>query len=164
MKVIDVMHRDLTSISEYTTLLEALALLAAHKTTGLPVLNDDGKVVGFLSEKDILKATIPGYVGYMDENFAMPDIEKIKNRVKTIGGAPAREHMARRPIVFEENENLSNAIVALFKKNIRRAPVVRNGALVGMVDREEILRGFVRDNFEDGEVEIPAGELVPPRG
>ena len=164
MKVMDVMDRDLTSISEYTTLLEALALLAAHRTTGLPVLNDEGLVVGFLSEKDILKATIPGYVGYMDENFAMPDIDKIKNRVKMIGGAPARDHMTTTPVVFEEEENLNNAIVALFKKNIRRAPVVRNGSLVGMVDREEILRGFVHDNFEEGEVEIPAGEVAPTSG
>ena len=161
MKVVDVMDRDLTSISEYTTLLEALALLSAHRTTGLPVLDDDGRVVGFLSEKDILKATIPGYVGYMDESFAMPDIGKIKNRVKTIGGAPAREHMAKPPIVFEEDENLNNALVVLFKKNIRRAPVVHDGALVGMVDREEILRGFVHDNFEDGEIDIPAGETAP---
>ncbi len=161
MKVMDVMHKDLTSISEQTTLLEALALLAAHRTTGLSVLNDDDQVVGFLSEKDILKATIPGYVGYMDENFAMPDIDKIKNRVKMIGGSPAREHMTTTPVIFEEGENLSNAIVALFKKNIRRAPVVREGSLVGMVDREEILRGFVHDNFADGEIDIPAGEVAP---
>ncbi len=161
MKVKDVMDRDLTSISENTTLLEALALLAAHRTSGLPVLNDDGQVVGFLSEKDILKAIIPGYVGYMDETFALPDIDKIKNRVKMIGGAPAREHMTKTPIVFEEDENLNNALVALFKKNIRRAPVVHNGLLVGMVDREEILRGFVHDNFEEGEIDIPAGEVAP---
>lgn len=157
MKVIDVMDRDLTSIAEDTTLLEALALLAAHNVTGLPVLDDNGRVVGFLSEKDILRATIPGYLGYMDENFAMPDIGKIKTRVSTVGGTPAKEHMTKSPIVFEEDESLNNAIVALFKKNIRRAPVVHDGMLVGMVDREKILRGFVHDNFEDGEVSIPAG-------
>lgn len=157
MIVKDVMDRDLTSLSEETTLLEALAMLAAHKTTGLPVLSNAGEVVGFLSEKDILRAAIPGYIGYMDENFDMPDIDKIKNRVKTVGRTPVKEHMTKTPVIFQETETLSNAIVALFKKNIRRAPVVRADFLVGMVDREEILRGFVHDNFEDGEVEIPAG-------
>lgn len=161
MKVIDVMDRDLTSIAEDTTLLEALALLAAHNVTGLPVLDDGGRVVGFLSEKDILRATIPGYIGYMDESFAMPDIEKIKGRVSTVGGAPAKEYMNKTPVVFEEDETLNNAIVSLFKKNIRRAPVVNEGFMVGMVDREEILRGFVHDNFEDGEVDIPAGVGSP---
>lgn len=160
MIVRDVMERDLTSLAETTPLLEALALLAAHDTTGLPVLNDGGKVIGFLSEKDILKAVIPGYLGYMDENFAMPDIKKIKSRVKDVGSNPSREYMNKTPIVFEEGESLSSAIVTLFRKNIRRAPVVHDGHLVGMVDREEILRGFVHDNFGDDEIAIPAGGSV----
>lgn len=160
MQIKDVMDRDLTSISPDTPLLEALAMLAAHNTTGLPVLADDAKVVGFLSEKDILRAAIPGYLGYMDEGFTMPDIDKIKKRVKAVGGDPARDYMTKSPVVFDEGEALSNAIVVMFKKDIRRAPVVREGSLVGIVGREEILRGFVHDNFEDDEVEIPAGATV----
>ena len=155
MVVMDIMDRDLTSLSEDTTLLEAIALLAAHKTSGLPVLNNAGKVVGFLSEKDILRAAIPGYLGYMDENFAMPDVEKIKNKVKRVGTDPAKDYMSKDAIVFEEHETIANAMVQMFKKNIRRAPVVHEGSLVGTVDREEILKGFVHDNFEEGEIEIP---------
>ncbi|MDR3331629.1 MAG: CBS domain-containing protein [Synergistaceae bacterium] len=157
MLVKDIMDRDLTSLAEDTTLLEAIALLAAHDTSGLPVLGDGGKVIGFLSEKDILRSAIPGYLGYMDENFAMPDVDKIKARVKRVGRDPARDYMTKDAIVFDEEETISNAMVALFKKNIRRAPVVKDGSLVGMVNREEILKGFVHDNFEDGEVEIPVG-------
>jgi CBS domain-containing protein len=157
MLVSDIMDRDLTSLSEDTTLLEAIALIAAHETSGLPVLDDNGYVVGFLSEKDVLKAAIPGYLGYMDENFAMPDVEKIKARVKRVGIDPTRDYMTKTAVVFDESETVSNAMVALFKRNIRRAPVVRDGALVGMVNREKILKGFVHDNFEDGEVKIPAG-------
>jgi CBS domain-containing protein len=157
MLVKDIMDRDLTSLSEETSLLEAIALLSAHKTSGLPVLDDDGKVIGFLSEKDILRASIPGYLGYMDENFAMPDVDKIKARVKRVGTDPVRNYMTKTAVQFDETETVSNAMVTLFKKNIRRAPVVRSGALVGMVNREEILKGFVHDNFEDGEVEIPVG-------
>jgi CBS domain-containing protein len=155
MLVKDIMDRDLTSLAEETTLLEAVSLLAVHDASGLPVVNASGRVVGFLSEKDILRAVIPGYLGYMDENFSMPDVEKIKGRVKRVGRDPARDYMTKNSVVFDEGETVSNAIVTLFKKNIRRAPVVRDGMLVGMVDREEILRGFVHDNFEDGEVDIP---------
>jgi CBS domain-containing protein len=154
MIVGDIMHRDLTSLAEDTTLLEALGLLAVHHTSGLPVLNTAGRVVGFLSEKDILRAVIPGYLGYMDENFSMPDVEKIKSRVKRVGNDPSRDYMTKNSIVFNENETISNAMMILFKKDIRRAPVVHDGMLVGMVDREEILRGFVHDNFDDDEVKV----------
>ncbi len=155
MQVRDIMDRDLTSLAEDSTLLQAIAVMAAHKRNGLPVLNDDGRVIGIISEKDILRAVIPGYLGYMDDNFAMPDIEKIKARVKLVGNDVVSDYMSKNAIVFDEYETVSNAMVTMFKKDIHRAPVVTAGSLVGVVDREEILKGFVHDNFEDGEVPIP---------
>lgn len=160
MLVHEMMDRDLTSLAEHTTLLEAIALLAAHKAGGLPVLNESGDVVGFITEKDILRAAIPGYFGYMDDNFAMPDIDKLKSRIARVGKEPVCNYMNKDTIVFEEDETISNALVTLFKKNVRIAPVVRNRALVGVVNREEILKSFVHDNFQDGEIEIPAGSEV----
>ena len=157
MLIKDIMQRDLTSLAEHTTLLEAIALLAAHKAGGLPVLNDDGKVVGFISEKDILRAAIPGYFGYMDDNFAMPDMDKLKSRISRVGKEPVCDYMNKDTIVFEEKETVSNAMVTLFKKNVRIAPVVKDNSLVGVVNREEILKGFVHDTFQEGEIEIPAG-------
>ncbi|MDR1482232.1 MAG: CBS domain-containing protein [Synergistaceae bacterium] len=151
MLVRDIMERDLTSLSEETPLLEAMALIVTHKTGGLPVLDNNSRVVGFLSEGDVLKAAIPGYLGYMDENFAAPDVGKINARVKRVGDDPARNYMTKGALVFDENETVSNALVALFKRNVRVAPVIKNGSLVGIVNREEILRGFVQNNFGDGE-------------
>jgi len=155
MLVGDIMDRDLTSLAEETTLLEAISLMAMHDTSGLPVVNSSGRVVGFLSEKDVLRAIIPGYLGYMDENFSMPDVGKIKSMVKRVGHDPARDYMTKNCVAFDERETISNAMVTLFKKDIRLAPVVRDGMLIGMIDSEEILRGFVHDNFESDEVEIP---------
>ena len=149
------MDRDLTSLAEDSTLLQAIALMAAHKRSGLPVLNDDGRVIGIISEKDILRAVIPGYLGYMDDNFAMPDIDKIKARIKLVGNDVVRDYMSKNAIVFDEYETVSNAMVTMFKKDIHRAPVVAANSLVGGVDREEILKGFVHDNFAAGEEQIP---------
>lgn len=154
MQVADIMDRDLTSLAEDSTLLQAISLMAAHRVSGLPVLNNDGRVVGFISEKDILRAVIPGYMGYMDDNFAMPDIEKIKSRVRLVGNDEVRDYMSKNAIVFDEYETVSNAMVTMFKKDIRVAPVVVAGSLVGVVDREEILKGFVHDNFARDEMTV----------
>ncbi|MDR0764321.1 MAG: CBS domain-containing protein [Synergistaceae bacterium] len=156
MVVGDIMDRDLTSLAEETSLLEAISLMALHDTSGFPVVNSADRIVGFLSEKDVLRAVIPGYLGHMDESFTMPDVAKIKGMVKRAGHDLARDYMTKNCIAFAEDETISNVMIQMFKKNIRRAPVIREGMLVGTVDREEILRGFVRDNFEDGETEAPA--------
>lgn len=154
IKVADVMERDLTSVSDSTTLEQAMLLFAAHRTSGLPVLDDSGDVVGFISEKDILKAMIPGYIGYMDENFALPSIAKIKSNIRSIGSSPVSEFMTKTPILFNEDDDLSSAFVAIFKMNIHRAPVVNNGHLAGIISRESVLRHFVRADISDGEDQI----------
>ena len=160
MLVGDIMDRDLTSLAEETTLLESISLMAAHDTSGLPVVNAAGRGTGFLSEKDVLRAVIPGYLGYMDESFSMPDVGKIKAMVKRVGHDPAKDYMTKNCVAFDEGDTISNAMMILFRKNIRRAPVVKDGMLVGMVDREEILWGFVHDNFGSDEVEIPTPSVV----
>lgn len=149
MKVSDLMERDLSSLSQNTSMLDAIELLWAHRASGLPVLDDDGMVVGFLSEKDILRAMIPGYVDYMDENFALPDMIKIKKRVKLIGADAVSEHMTKDIVSFEEEDDLNAAVVAIFKKNIHRAPVVRQGMLIGTIGRDDVLRGFAQTVLDE---------------
>jgi CBS domain-containing protein len=149
MLVGDVMKRDLTALSEDTGLLEAVFIMELHGTSGLPVVNSAGRVAGFISEKDILRAIIPGYLGYMDENFLMPAVVKIRAKVKRVGCDAVRDYMTKNCLVFDENETVMNALVALFRKDVKCAPVVSGGMFVGMVDRETILRGFFRENSEE---------------
>ena len=151
MLVGDIMHRDLTALAEETTLMDAISVMVIHKTSGLPVLNNEGHVVGFLSEKDILNAVIPGYLSYMDENFRMPDLDKIRAMAKRVGNDPTRDYMIKNCITFSEHETLSNAIMIFFRKKIRRAPVTRDRMLIGVVDREKIMRGLVQDKYRDDE-------------
>ena len=153
MLVGEIMDRDITSLAEETTLLDAVSLMTGHNTSGLPVINTEGQVVGFLSEKDVLNAAIPGYFGYMDENSRMPDIDKIRAMVKRVGHEPARDYMSKECVVFGEFETVSNALMVCFRKDIRRIPVTREGMLIGVVDREKILREFVHDFCADDDAE-----------
>jgi CBS domain-containing protein len=151
MLVRDIMKRDLTALSEDTGLLEAVSVMELHGASGLPVVNDAGRVAGFISEKDILRAIIPGYLGYMDENFLMPAAVKIRAKVKRVGYDPVRDYMTKNCLVFDESDTVLNALVALFRKDVKCAPVVSGGMFVGIADREEILRGFFRENPEEVE-------------
>ncbi|MDR2779786.1 MAG: CBS domain-containing protein [Synergistaceae bacterium] len=151
MLVGDITKRDLTALSEDTGLLEAVSIMELHGTSGLPVVSDAGRVAGFISEKDILRAIIPGYLGYMDENFLMPAVVKIRAKVKRVGYDSVREYMTKNCLVFDESETVMNALVAFFRKDVKCAPVVSGGMFVGMVDREAILRGFFRENPEEVE-------------
>ena len=149
MLVKDVMIRDLTSVSPNTNLVDVISLFFAHKTSGFPVVDDGGVVVGFISEKDVMKAALPGYHSFIEDNFVLPDLKYIHEKVLRVSKEPVSGFMAKDPVVFDENENLSGVIMTLFRKDIRKAPVIRGKGLVGIVNREEILRGFLRASIEE---------------
>ena len=62
MKIGELMDRDLTALHEENTVAEAIETLLRHHMTGLPVLDDDCHVLGFVSEEDVIKSALPDYV------------------------------------------------------------------------------------------------------
>lgn len=139
MRVGDVMDRDLTALSEHVGLATAIEVISRHRLTGVPVLDDDGRVVGFISEKDIVKAALPGYFEYIQDPSFIPDFGQFQSRLKKIRNEPVSRYMHRDVISFTEDDSDFFVAMTLIRHNLKRAPVVREGLLVGVVNRTDLL-------------------------
>ncbi|QTX31302.1 CBS domain-containing protein [Aminithiophilus ramosus] len=139
MRVGDVMDRDLTALSEQATLATAIEVLARHRLTGVPVLDEEGKVVGFISEKDIVKAALPGYFEYIQDPSFIPDFGQFQSRLKKIRNEPVSRLMHRDVVSFSEDDSDFFVAMTLIRNNLKRAPVIRDGVLVGVVNRTDLL-------------------------
>ena len=113
-----IMTTDVKSVKQDTPIFEALDLLEKEKISGLPVVDDDHIVVGIITEKDVLEILI-------DKNL------NVKNKVA--------DYMTREVICFAEEDNVVDVCKFFIKSNIRRVPIVRNGKLVGIVSRRDIV-------------------------
>jgi len=120
----DIMTSELITINESTSLEDALKLLINHKITGLPVVDDKGRLLGILSEYDII-AQISKQKRLSSEIFH----DKINYT-----------HYAH---TVDESVSLPE-IVSLFVKNkYRRVPVTdATGALIGIITRRDLMRIF----------------------
>ena len=94
--------------------------------SGLPVVDDKGKVVGVVSEFDLLKAIKEG---------------------KKLEQITAEDIMSKKPICVTENTTVEEIIDLMMKHNIIRVPVVRNDNLVGVISRCDILSNIVEPEF-----------------
>ena len=94
--------------------------------SGLPVVDDKGKVIGVVSEFDLLKAIRDGKA-----------LEQVK----------AEDIMSKNPICVSENTPVEEVIDLMMKHNIIRVPVVRNDNLVGVISRCDILSSIVEPEF-----------------
>ncbi|HXF99104.1 MAG TPA: CBS domain-containing protein [Gaiellaceae bacterium] len=147
MRVKDVMTREVVTARPETTLKEVARLLAEHRISGMPVVDEDGKILGVVSEADILaKERGPsrrrGVLAWLVDAYGGE--EKLKLEARTAGEAmtsPAKTIAPWRPVWA--------AAEIMLDAGINRLPVADDeGRLVGIVTRADLVRAFVRPDAE----------------
>lgn len=140
MKVGDVMTRDVIGVAPGDSLKEAGRLLVEHGISGLPVVDGWGRVVGVLSEADLLpKEVAPLPVG----RRLLPHEAWQKLEAVVVG-----EAMSSPALTIEEDRPVAAAARMLIEQGVKRLPVVNDGRLVGIVSRHDLVRAFVRTDAE----------------
>ncbi|HPA58741.1 MAG TPA: CBS domain-containing protein [Synergistales bacterium] len=130
------MHRDLSSVSEDDSVLDAVHLLFSQRLSGVPVVRDDWVLVGYLSEKDILRKATPTYLEVLAQSSFLDDSEgNLIERLKQIGNMKVRDVMNPDPIFVRPSESLMTVVDLMLRKGLKRLPVVESRKLVGVIDR-----------------------------
>ncbi len=148
-KVKDIMTKDITSVSEEMTLKEVAKLLARHRVSGLPVVDKDHKLVGFISEADIIHSIVPSHsrgVEFFLHNFA-----QLTRKMSQVGEKKVKDYMNRRVASVTEDEDIYALADLMLGKNYKILPVVREGRLVGTVSRAEVCRALMEEGQEEQE-------------
>jgi CBS domain-containing protein len=146
MRVVDVMQREVVTVSPGASLKQAAELLVGHGISGLPVVDADGRVLGVFSETDLLfkeqgEPDRPTWRAWLVDPLLLVDREKLAAR--TVGEAmtaPAQTIASRLPI--------AQAAKLMLGAGVNRLPVVDEGKLVGIVTRADLVRAFVRSDAE----------------
>jgi CBS domain-containing protein len=140
MKVREIMTKDLLSVERDVRVRDLVFLFASADVSGLPVVDDDGLLVGFISEEDLVRASLPRYVEMLPRASFIPDVGQVGKRLAAIADDPIEKYM-RRDVVYvhAEDESLKAAHL-MIRKGVRTLPVVDGeGRLVGHVKRIDVL-------------------------
>jgi CBS domain-containing protein len=141
------MTKDVLTVAPSTQLKDAAQLLAEHRISGLPVVDDDGRVLGVLSEGDILfkEAGATDKPGFFERLLSGPSGGfELKLAARTVGeamSAPALTIGPTRPVTV--------AATMMIDEGVNRLPVVdEENRLMGIVTRADLVRAFVRSDAE----------------
>jgi CBS domain-containing protein len=152
MKVSDIMKKDVVSIKEDATLLEAAMLISSYRISGLPVVNGDGECVGILSEKDLVKNIFPTYGELFELDPETPlytlDLENIEQHSHDIRSQLTGNAMQKVVAVVTPETALTEAAAMLAIYRCRRLPVTENRKLVGIISQGDVFRALL-DNHLD---------------
>ncbi|WP_245530586.1 CBS domain-containing protein [Pseudothermotoga thermarum] len=137
----DVMVRDLTAVTPDETIENVLKIMSSQLLSGVPVVSEDMRVIGFIGEDDIVKAVVPGYFSLLQSASFLPDINQLFKNLNLIKDKPVSQFMRSPALVVNENANLMHVADLMIKNNVRVIAVVDDfGRLVGVVNRMNILQ------------------------
>ncbi|MCD6105237.1 MAG: CBS domain-containing protein [Thermosipho sp. (in: Bacteria)] len=140
MKVKDFYIRDITAVLEDEAISRVLKILSRQEVSGIPVINEDYKVVGFISENDIIRASLPSYFALLQSASFIPDLNQFVRNLKKISKKPVSEVMTKPAIVIKESTPLLHAADLMIRHNLKILPVVDDEEkLIGILTRMKIL-------------------------
>jgi CBS domain-containing protein len=140
MRVRDFLRRDLSSLEKDTPLRQAIRFLEDSGLSSLPVVDEEGKVVGVISERDIIRALLPSYVDMLHSTSFLPSLDQLKKKLEEIGNHPVERYMTREVVAVQPEDTDLYAADLMLRKGLKQLPVVdREGRLVGVVRRIDLL-------------------------
>ena len=122
VKAKDIMKTNVLSVRRNTDIYEAIRIMVAHKVTGLPVVDEDGTLVGIVTEKDVL--------------HVLYNVEDSPGVI---------EPFMTQPVVsFDQEDDLDMIADSLRENPFRRVPILSAGRLVGVISRRDVIRHISR--------------------
>jgi len=149
-KVRDVMTTRVVAVRKNTTFKDIVALLTKHRVSAFPVLDDEGKVIGIVSEADLLsKEALVAAMGVQAVRLGHVAGSPYHDEFAKAAAVTADDLMTKPPVVVTPDEPVTNAARLMYHGRVKRLPVVGvKGQLIGIVSRADVLSVYSRPDEE----------------
>lgn len=122
LKIKRAMTTDVIIVQEDTTIYDAMKILRDNNITGMPVVTDDMRVIGIVSEKDLIK------------------LMYITNHPRPL----VKEVMTKEVVSFDEKDDFVEVAECLINNNFRRVPILSGNKLIGIITRNDVIKCFIK--------------------
>ena len=137
MKASDVMTTKIVSVTPDHSVRHAAGIMLDHHVSGVPVVDDAGRLVGLISEGDLLRRSELGLGAIASGGRSAEDQARayVKAHAWKVGDV-----MSDRLVTANEDTDLAKIATLMEENDIKRVPILRDGRLVGIVSRADLLR------------------------
>lgn len=143
----DIMTRDVITVSEDDTVEYAIQILKDKAISGLPVVDASEKIVGVVSEGDLIykskKIHFPLYFSILDSYIFLEDPKIVKEQMLKMAAYKVKTLMTSDAITAREDESVENIATLMSEKQVNRIPIVdEHDRVVGIVTRRDIIENY----------------------
>lgn len=144
MYIKDIMTRDVITVTMEDNVEKCASLLIKHNLSGLPVLDEAGKLVGIVTEGDLIRRASrikgPAVLEVLGGLIYLDSPKKFIDELKNSMGQKAGDVMTKKVVTVDPDQTIEEGATLLVEKKVKRLPVVnKEGELVGIVSRRDIM-------------------------
>ena len=136
--LLTIMKRDVYTIRDNDSLLDALRLLTQKKVSGVPVLNAKDEVVGFISDGDIIRHLTSERSLFVD-SYSLEKIEFNQSIMKLLS-KEVWTIASKKIITVDASDDLDDVCYKLGENHLKKAPVMQNGEMIGIINASNIIK------------------------
>jgi len=144
LKAKDIMKTDLITINENVSVKEAAQILLENKIGGAPVVNDDGDMVGIVTDSDLImqdvKLHFPTYLHFLDSYIYLGSLKKFEDDLRKAVGANVKDVMTRDVVSVDGEDSIKDVATTLADEKLSRVPVLKGEELVGIITKTDIMK------------------------
>lgn len=148
LKASDIMTRDVITVTPQTTVEELARVLIEKHISGAPVVDEAGALVGIVTEHDLIKKEkrlhIPTVVQIFDAFIYLESSKRFKEDVKTMLAKKVGDICSSDVVTVDEDTTVTEIATIMSEKDIHLLPVMAGGKMVGIVGKEDVLKGMTK--------------------
>lgn len=143
----EIMTTKIITVTPETAVSELAQILATSNIGGAPVVDEEGRLLGVVTESDLIDQTkkvhIPTVVAILDSLIFLERPDKMEKEIRKIAGTVVGDIYSKNPVTVEEETPLDEIATIMAKKHVHTLPVMRGEQLVGVIGKGDIIRTLI---------------------
>src|SRR4030067_1446146 len=145
LKAKDIMTKDIITVKPATTIEDLAHILIKHQISGTPVVDEDGNLIGIVTENDLInknkKLHIPTILRLFDA-FIPLGTSRLEEEIKRMAAFTVGEICTRNVVTGDQDMSIEDGGTMMTEKKIHLLPVLKEKRLVGIIGKKDLIKGI----------------------
>jgi CBS domain-containing protein len=145
----DIMTTDVLTVSPETSIAEMSKILENRKIGGVPVVDQNGRLVGVITQSDLVERArdleLPPAINILDFHIYLQIPSHLFHKVEKMLGTTVGDCMTPNPVTVTPNTPVSKVATLMAKQKVHTIPVVQGEKLVGIIGKMDLVRSMARE-------------------
>ena len=148
----EVMEVNVISLTPDTDITAAAEILFNNHINGVPVVDDDGKLVGILCQSDLIfqqkTLSLPPIITFLDGIFPLRSSKKMEAELEKMAAVTVSKAMVKNPVTVSPDTPITEVAALMVEKHFHTIPVVDEGKVQGVIGKEDILKIMMKGGVD----------------